>query len=167
MVEWMLVRHGKSDWSDSTASDKARPLNNRGRKDAIFLGQKIQERDLVPDRILCSTALRTIQTLQGMMQVLSQYSETRLPEILYFDELYLAAPQTIEQIVAANHGGKGRLMCIGHNPGLESLASRLALDSLVMKTAHLLIFRGKNWDSNASHSETGWELISNLRGEED
>jgi len=166
MVEWMLVRHAKSDWNDSSLSDKQRPLNIRGQKAAVLLGEKLQARDMVPERVLCSTAVRAYQTLQGLMQVFSQYSETKLPEVLYFEELYLALPQTIEDIVSAHHGEKGRVMCIGHNPGMEHLASHLAGEYLEMKTAHLIVFRKNGGFSNASQSKNGWDLAGNLRGED-
>lgn len=166
MVEWMLVRHAKSDWNNSSLSDKERPLNIRGQKAAVQLGEKLRARDMLPERVLCSTAVRAYQTLQGMMQVFSQYCGTKLPEVLYFEELYLASPQTIEEIVLANHGGKGKVMCIGHNPGMEHLASHLAGEYLEMKTAHLIVFRKNEGLDNASHSKSEWQIGGNLRGED-
>lgn len=166
MVEWMLVRHAKSDWNNSSLSDKERPLNIRGQKAAVMLGEKLQAREMVPERVLCSTAVRAYQTLQGMMQVFSQYSATKLPEVLYFEELYLAKPETIEEVVLANHGGKSKVLCIGHNPGMEHLASNLAGEYLEMKTAHLIVFGKNEGFSNASHSKSQWQLLGNLRGED-
>ena len=165
-TQWILVRHAKSDWEDTNLDDKQRPLSPRGKKAAVLLGEKIHNLGFTPDRILCSTALRATQTLQGILQVLSQYSQVAVPELLYFDELYLASPETITQVVASNHGGKQKIMCIGHNPGIENLATQLAQQTLLMKTAHMIVF-GKNtsW-GNASQIEKGWEIQGNIRGEE-
>ena len=166
MIHWMLVRHAKSDWSDGTLSDAQRPLNQRGKKAAQQLGEKILTEGLLPERILCSTALRTVQTLQGMLQIFSQYSLSPVPEILYLQELYLATPTTIQQIVAQNHGNKTKVMCIGHNPGIENLASELANKNLEMKTAHLIVFERETDWANASQIGKGWKLLRNLRGED-
>jgi phosphohistidine phosphatase len=166
MTQWMLVRHAKSDWNDSSLSDNQRPLNPRGRKAAVLLGEKMLSQGILPDRILCSTALRTVQTLQGLMQSFSHYSERAVPEVLYFDELYLATPEVIERIVTEHHGKRNSIMCIGHNPGIENLASLLANETLEMKTAHLIAFQRPSGWGKASQMEKDWELLENLRGED-
>ncbi len=173
MIRWMLLRHAKSDWAESSLGDKERPLNPRGKKAAWSMGQKLAQNDLIPERILCSTALRTVQTLQGILQTLSQYSQRGVPEIvpeiLFFDELYLANPETIVRVAQANHGGRSSLMCIGHNPGMELLASGLSAQEIEMKTAHLIVFEKQSekpadW-GNASEMYKGWKMTENLRGE--
>jgi phosphohistidine phosphatase len=165
-THWILVRHAKSDWEDANLDDKQRPLSPRGKKAAVLLGEKIQQLGMTPDRILCSGALRATQTLQGILQVLSQYSLVPVPEILYFENLYLANPETITKVVASNHGGKQKLMCIGHNPGMEILASQLAKQTLQMKTAHMIVLRKNTPWGNASQIGEGWEIQENIRGEE-
>jgi phosphohistidine phosphatase SixA len=141
------------------------------------MGQKLAQNDLIPERILCSTALRSVQTLQGIQQTLSQYSQRGVPEIvpeiLFFDELYLANPETIVRVAQSNHGGRSSLMCIGHNPGMELLASGLSAQEIEMKTAHLIVFEKQtetqsqtlaDW-GNASEMYKGWKMAENLRGE--
>jgi phosphohistidine phosphatase SixA len=78
----------------------------------------------------------------------------------------LATPTTIQQIVAQNHGNKTKVMCIGHNPGIENLASELANKNLEMKTAHLIVFERETDWANASQIGKGWKLLRNLRGED-
>jgi phosphohistidine phosphatase len=169
----MLLRHAKSDWADSELGDQERPLNPRGKKAAWSMGQKLAQNDLIPERILCSTACRTVQTLQGILQTLSQYSQRGVPEILYFDELYLANPETIVRVAHENHGGRSSVMCIGHNPGMELLASGLCAQEIEMKTAHLIVFEKQTetekpayW-GNASEMYKGWKMTGNFRGEDD
>jgi phosphohistidine phosphatase len=141
------------------------------------MGQKLAQNDMIPERILCSTALRTVQTLQGILQTLSEYSQRGVPEIvpeiLYFEELYLANPETIVRVAQANHGGRSSLMCIGHNPGMELLASGLSAQEIEMKTAHLIVFEKQSekvaekqvdW-GNASEMYKGWKMTGNFRGE--
>jgi phosphohistidine phosphatase len=135
------------------------------------MGQKLAQSDLIPDRILCSTARRTVQTLQGILQTLSEYSQRSVPEILYFEELYLANPETIVRVAQANHGGRSSVMCIGHNPGMELLASGLSAQAIEMKTGHLIVFEKQteklaDW-GNASEMYKGWKMTENFRGEDD
>ena len=155
---WILVRHAKSDWNDPTLGDKDRPLNARGRKAAKLLGEKFLELDYVPDRVLCSSAERTQQTLKGLMQSWAQYSEQALPEVLYFDELYLAAPEAIRRIYEEHSGSRASVLMIGHNPGMELLASELLGEMVEMKTAHMVVFEREE--------EGGWRLVENIRGED-
>ncbi|MFQ5609583.1 MAG: histidine phosphatase family protein, partial [Woeseiaceae bacterium] len=35
-----IVRHAKSSWKDRTLSDRERPLNQRGERDAPIMGQR-------------------------------------------------------------------------------------------------------------------------------
>ncbi len=155
---WILVRHAKSDWNDPTLGDKDRPLNARGRKAAKLLGEKFLELDYVPDRVLCSSAERTQQTLKGLMQSWAQYSEQALPEVLYFDELYLAAPEAIRRIYEEHSGSRASVLMIGHNPGMELLASELLGEMVEMKTAHMVVFEREE--------EGEWRLVENIRGED-
>jgi phosphohistidine phosphatase SixA len=116
-----------------------------------------------------------------MLQSLCAYSEKRVPEILYFEQLYLATAQTIHQVTLENHGGKASVLCIGHNPGIEVLASELGQETLEMKTAHLILFEtNEPWEKvsneyasneyasqrKADENNNGWRLKVNLRGEE-
>jgi phosphohistidine phosphatase len=149
MIRWMLLRHAKSDWADSSLEDKERPLNPRGKKAAWSMGQKLAQNDLIPERILCSTALRSVQTLQGIQQTLSQYSQRGVPEIvpeiLFFDELYLANPETIVRVAQSNHGGRSHLIVFEKQT--ETQSETLA-----------------DW-GNASEMYKGWKMAENLRGE--
>ena len=38
-----LVRHAKSSWKDQYLSDRERPLNKRGERDAPVMGKRIAE----------------------------------------------------------------------------------------------------------------------------
>jgi phosphohistidine phosphatase SixA len=74
------------------------------------------------------------------------------------DALYLACPDTILGHLQEHAGERQKLMTIGHNPGIEQLASELLGIPLEMKTAHLVIVQQ---DGN-----TRWSLRENFRGED-
>ena len=49
-----IVRHAKSSWSDVDLADIDRPLKERGVNDAIKIGERLRERNINPDIIICS-----------------------------------------------------------------------------------------------------------------
>jgi phosphohistidine phosphatase len=113
MKTLILMRHAKSDWSFDLG-DHERPLNPRGKRAATMIGDWLRNRAHLPDEVLCSTAVRTRQTLS----LLGVQGETRLDKALY-----LASP---EQMLAALRGATGdRVLMLGHNPGSAALAVSL------------------------------------------
>jgi phosphohistidine phosphatase len=83
----ILIRHAKSDWDDPALSDHDRPLNARGQLSAPRIGAWLAERGVTPDAVLCSTALRTRETWDGIATHLPE-----APEPVFSHGLYHAAP---------------------------------------------------------------------------
>jgi phosphohistidine phosphatase len=111
-----LLRHAKSGWDDPVGRDFDRPLNPRGRRAARAVGREMKAQGLAFGRVLASPARRVVETLE---EVAAAYGPLR-PE---FDQrLYLASTATLLEIVRASPEDVGRLLLVGHNPGLEELA---------------------------------------------
>ncbi len=142
----MLMRHAKSDHGDRSLSDHDRPLNSRGRRDSPRLGDWIVDQGWVPDRVLCSTAARTRETLQLM-----QSRWPTEPEVEFCDSLYLAGAEAILWTISGHHGGASPLMVLGHNPGISMVASVLARRSIELPTAAIAVLAvgGENGDGEA------------------
>jgi len=113
-----LIRHAKSSWSDHYADDHGRGLSDRGITSAKALGAWIAQKGYIPDLILCSDAMRTVQTTTLLLEGME--AEVDVKEI---STLYLAAPQTIIDITAATQGSNVAL--VGHNPGIGMAADML------------------------------------------
>jgi len=121
MTRLILLRHAKSDWSDEGQDDHARPLNARGRAAAGRIGRYLREHDIAPDLVVCSTAQRTRDTVAIAL------SEAGLaPRIVYDPALYLSAPEHMLKAALAHADGAECVMIVGHNPGTEGLAAKLA-----------------------------------------
>lgn len=114
----VLLRHGKSDWPAGTA-DHDRPLGARGRHDAPRMGEEIARRGLRPQTVLVSTAARTKATW-GLVSPFVGIVEPR-----YEPAIYEASPETLLRLVRDFDDEAGMAMLVGHNPGLEGLASVL------------------------------------------
>jgi len=115
-----VFRHAKSSWSSSAKSDHARPLTPRGIKAAIRMGYWLMEHDLLPDRILCSTAKRARETRK-----LAAKLWPIKPDVLLDKALYLASAAELIDLIAKHGTDAERLMVIGHNPGLQDLIIKL------------------------------------------
>jgi phosphohistidine phosphatase len=124
-------------------SDKDRPLNARGRAATPAIAEWLSQREMIPDLILCSAATRTRQTLALMTECWNV-----APTIHMIDELYLApdtiilsiAQQFANECDAAANAPFTRVMMLGHNPGMESLASKLRSCTTEMPTASVAAF---------------------------
>jgi phosphohistidine phosphatase len=119
----LLLRHAKSDWTGSEkVEDHERPLNGRGRKTAPRIGACLRVRNYTPAFVLCSTAVRTRETLELILPALKS-----TPRIQYDKKLYLADWPQLLSAVQNCPGKVSPLLVVGHNPGLEQLALALAL----------------------------------------
>jgi phosphohistidine phosphatase len=116
-----LLRHAKSSRSDPGLRDIDRPLNGRGRRAAAGMGAYMNREGLVPDLILCSTARRTVETLERLAPELA----AKIPDHR-LEALYLAEAKDILDVLRHLPAAAKAVLVIGHNPGLHELALRLA-----------------------------------------
>jgi phosphohistidine phosphatase len=145
----MMLRHGKSSWSDPTLADVDRPLAPRGRRAATKISRYLRRSKVRPDLVLCSPSLRTRQTLEAIQPSLGGRSSVE-----YVPELYGSSAQELLQRLRAIPDSVESVMIVGHNPGLHDLARELAsqgakLPQLEEKfpTSALatLVFPGESW----------------------
>lgn len=121
MLELLLLRHAKSRRDQPDVGDHERNLAPRGERAAKLIGKKLAAEGPRPSRVLCSTATRARHTWDLVRAELPS-----APEPLYIDELYLAPPGRMLKLVRRHGGDAKRLLLIGHNPGMQALALRLA-----------------------------------------
>src|SRR5215831_1208387 len=62
MKHLLLVRHAKSSWDDSIVKDIDRPLNDRGKKDAPKMAERLLEKKIKIDGFYSSPAKRALAT---------------------------------------------------------------------------------------------------------
>lgn len=121
MFELMLMRHAKSDWHSHTA-DIDRPLNNRGRKDAVQMGVYLKQKNLVPDQMIISPAQRTRETAALLLESLPVAEK----QLVIDRDLYLADMETMCELIELYVADNRRLLLLAHNPGMDELVSYLA-----------------------------------------
>ena len=121
MLELIILRHAKAV-AESDGPDRERHLKERGKNQALAQGEWLKAQNLMPTHILCSPAARTRETCAKLGEAWAS-----LPPIDMVASLYAFGDGSpyIEAIMEM--GGKSpRLMIIGHNPSVHSLAMRLA-----------------------------------------
>jgi len=121
MKKLILLRHAKSSWEDPALPDHDRPLNPRGRRAAPLIGEWLAARGHVPDRILCSPARRTQETLALMTRAVPS-----LPEAEIEPGLYHASPAQMLARLRRLPADCAGVMLIGHQPGLGGFARKLS-----------------------------------------
>lgn len=109
MAKLLLMRHAKSSWAGSHG-DHARPLNERGFAAAETMADRLASRSLLPDRILCSTARRTRQTLLPIVERLDEACDIVLTPLLY------QGADDYRDVIRGFHENARALMLLGHNP---------------------------------------------------
>ena len=85
-------------------------------QEAEAAGRWLAEQGLSADRVLCSPARRTRETLEAVLGGIG-FVEQRL-----VDGVYEATAGALAELVDQHHDVE-RLMLVGHNPGLERLAA--------------------------------------------
>jgi len=116
-----IVRHGKSSWKDRGLSDRERPLNKRGVRDAPVMAKRLVEAGVRPSLIISSPAVRAWTTAKVFAKEMGYPIEFLQRE----DGLYLASLDNLLDAVATQDPGFNNLMLFGHNPGLTDFANYL------------------------------------------
>lgn len=115
----ILTRHAKSAWNNPALDDRARPLNSRGRRSALELGEWLHSRGYEPDQVLCSSAARTRETWAVAVSAPLEVT----PQVEFLDSLYHASPDVMLSTLRKATGDC--ILLLGHNPGIAELAAML------------------------------------------
>jgi phosphohistidine phosphatase len=121
LKQLFLIRHAKSDWSSPGLDDINRPLNERGKKDAPEMAERLKERKVRIDEILSSPAKRAAKTAKIFAEVLGKKKD----KIRLIEELYMAEPATFYEVINDLHKEHKAVAIFSHNNGLTDFANML------------------------------------------
>ncbi len=130
MKTLLVMRHAKSSWHNANLDDHDRPLNHRGKQDAPRMGHWLREQQLVPERIVTSTAKRARSTAKAVAKTCGFAGE-----VLRDSTLYLAEPDAYLPVFRNSPENCECVMVVGHNPGVEGLVECLTENYTRMPTA--------------------------------
>jgi phosphohistidine phosphatase len=145
----ILLRHAKSDWSGGEA-DRARPLAKRGRRQAPDAGRWLATNIDRIDLALVSPATRARSTWDLVAAEFDVPPRTRID-----DRVYGASGHELLTVVRELSDDLETVVLVGHNPGIEDLASLLTGEWTPMPTSALAVITASGpWSTAARHAAT-------------
>jgi len=114
-----LIRHAKSDWSNSQLCDFERSLNNRGKNDVNLIGRELRKINFAPEIIISSPAVRAKLTAE----IISK--SCHLKNIQFENNIYNASLEDMIDMINRLPQNKNRVALIGHNPTMSLLSNYL------------------------------------------
>ncbi len=145
-----VLRHAKSSWENSSLADFDRPLNDRGKSAAPFIGQVMKSNEFAPEIILSSPAVRARETARLVKESAGLHAE-----IQHIERIYEASPQMLQYVAASMDDRFSSAMIVGHNPGMEGFVRLLTGKLEPMPTASLAVI---------DLDILGWEQITGSSG---
>ena len=131
MRRLLLLRHAKAEPGAAEQEDHDRTLTERGVADAAAMARYLRKQGYIPSRILCSTSLRTVQTVEPVLAAAPA-------PVDYLAAIYLAPPGRLMALAQDAADADTVLMLVGHNPGLEQCAVLLAREPVKPREQHRL-----------------------------
>ena len=121
MKKLYVIRHAKSSWENFTVSDFERPLNDRGKKDAPEMAQRLADKKIKIDAFVSSPAKRAKKTAKLFAKAYHKKEE----DIILVESLYEAAVSTFFDVVHNLDDGFDSVALFSHNPGITDFVNRL------------------------------------------
>ena len=121
-----LIRHAKSGWDDPTLSDHDRPLNERGRRDAPMMAERMRKAGHGIDLILTSTALRAETTAMAFAHAFG----LGMGDVVRLRNLYHAEPNDFMRAIRGIDDRFGQVALFSHNPGITFFAAGLGVATI-------------------------------------
>ena len=106
----IVMRHAKAE--PFASSDHARTLTDRGLAGARAAGAHLRELGVAPDYAVVSSALRTRQTWDAVVEV-AGFTDS---EVSFDDAVFSGSPDVVLEALRAAPADAGTLMFVGHNP---------------------------------------------------
>jgi len=147
----LLIRHAKTE-QGPFMKDNERKLTDRGHSDCQIMGNRLLQRGFIADKLLVSSATRTMQTAQNL-KVFLKWHENQLE---VSNNLYLASADFMLNMIAQTPDDYKSIVLIAHNPGITDLFNFLGNDTIDnLPTCGMALFK---FDIHS------WKFINEYRG---
>lgn len=158
----IVLRHAKSDWDSEAKGDHARPLDDRGRRSAPRIAERLRTMGWVPQVVISSDAARTRETWACMQPALGA------PAVSFTRTLYLMGIDEIRAALREQAPEVDTVMVLGHNPGWEDAVHELSGVRVRMTTCNAALLQcpvqTQTWADAVARSD--WTLEKLLRPKE-
>ena len=127
MKNLFLTRHAKSSWGNPGLADIDRPLNERGKKAAPFMGKLIVDKGEKPDLLISSPANRALSTAKAFGGAMGLVEN----DIIIDHTIYGAGAQQLLELVQDQDDLYKSIMLFGHNPTFTSFVNLLTGNNIM------------------------------------
>ena len=144
MKTLLLIRHAKSSWEDEGVSDFDRPLNDRGKRDAPVMAERLHERGIKIDAFVSSPAKRAKKTAEHFVKKYKKNED----EIIFKTELYMAGEQAFIDVVEKLDEKYDTVAIFSHNPGITEFANSMTearIDNIPTSGIFAVSIEAKKW----------------------
>ena len=121
MKTLIVIRHAKSSWANIGERDFDRTLNERGKKDAPLMAEKLVKTNIKVDAFVSSSAKRARKTASAFAEA---YGKTK-HEIILSDDLYNAPAITFYETIETLDDKYESVAVFAHNPGITDFVNTL------------------------------------------
>ena len=129
MKKLFIIRHAKSDQS-FFGNDFERPLNDRGKSDALLMAKRLMENEAKIDALVASPAKRAKKTAELFAETVGKPFD----EIIFISALYHATVEVFYEVIAALPDNLDAVAVFSHNPGItyfvNSLNTKTQIDNM-------------------------------------
>ncbi len=126
MKKLVVIRHGKSSWKHPNLRDHQRPLKQRGVNNAFSIAKELMARNVKPDLLLSSPAVRALDTAI----IIATNMEYPLEKIVTDSTIYEASVFELLKVLSAIEDTHETVFLFGHNPAFTSLVNHLQEEQL-------------------------------------
>jgi phosphohistidine phosphatase len=155
MKTLLLIRHAKSDWNTPSLSDFDRPLNERGKRDAPLMAQRLLDKKIKIDAFIASPAKRAKKTAS----VFAKEYKRDADEIIFKEELYGAPSTVFYDVTAEANDSFDSIAIFSHNPGITDFANSLTdtrIDNIPTCGIFAVKINTKHWKDFKEDKKEFW-----------
>lgn len=142
MLRLHLLRHAKTEQFSPSGKDFDRPLMSKGVRQAEELKHFFKSLNSI-DHVLCSSAVRTRQTLDRIQWA-------GMPTVQFSDDFYLCSDKALLKTLWSSDFD-GDVLIVGHNFGISDLANYFTDGNLELRTGGYirLAFDVDSWEETS------------------
>jgi len=122
----LIIRHAKAGEADFKKPDFKRALSHRGEKNAQEMAKRLKTKNLQPQKLLSSPALRAISTANYFANELGIAQS----EIIQDMEIYDALTNTLLDCINNMDDQADFVALFGHNPSITDLVNKLCTTTI-------------------------------------
>jgi phosphohistidine phosphatase len=155
MKSILLIRHAKSSWDDLSMADIDRPLNDRGKRDAPMMADRLGDKGVEIDAFISSPAKRARKTAEIFSKALGHGKK----DVDLKDELYEASDSDFASVVASLSNNLNTVAIFSHNPGITDYANSLTpthIDNIPTTGIFAVHAETNDWKNFSSASKEVW-----------